>query len=714
MNITLLGNAIWGDNAHCLTLDLDTGAASRVSILGTLLLDYGSSAIPVSQTKFLKDVTTAATQGALTAHLDDFRTLGAMDLAWNYPAVKTDDIVQLPTSQSRRSAFCEKALDGCWPVRSARSKCRACEAAQQRHLHAAGCTEQDIRQYCGSPPPTAVTTDSQSVKTDDATATALRVLSTNTTTVHELTLYDGLSLISLLTSLLAITIVVAFAATNGAAVASILPLRPRDAVQHAKEYVESGQVDLLGPQPQPASDGRVSVKDYGAKGNGVTDDTAAIQRALDAAPVVYFPPGRYEATHVAINSNNSLVGAGWATIIHQVHGTNPRIQDKSYDGLFTLNKHNALAPVVNVSFASMQLQVDPPPAGTYNGQPVGKECCGMDSRSHVILAGNVQRLSLHNVLFSGWRGDALVLGGQMAGAQVAGFQGNVTVDCTVTDCTFDGISNNTRQGISGLSVDGLTVNGCRFLRCTNGVMPGAIDLEPELPSAFIRNVTIANSSFENIGPASSRRVALSSKCDSQPAGEFRSAFHCNLFVRAVDFGNMTPAGALRRGRIAFTNNWVSNCLGVRVIGAGVNSDLALAPFSEDISLIGNTFVGCKRLCFSPVNGLVINSNSFLNCGTMVIGDHEAMPTPSKLAKSVHITQNSYESSGEGHTGESGACAAIQIEYANGVEISGNDFNGAQSSTTPPPALCVRTLLPTSTCQPDHMYTLPTEYAQIAA
>ena len=227
---------------------------------------------------------------------------------------------------------------------------------------------------------------------------------------------------------------------------------------------------------------------------------------------------------MAVNSNNSLVGAGWETIIHQVHGTNPRIQDKSYDGLFTLNKHNALAPVVNVSFASMQLQVDPPPAGTYDGQ---------DERSHVILAGNVQRLSLHNVLFFGWRGDALVLGGQMAGFQVTGFQGNVTVDCTVTDCTFDGISNNTRQGISGLSVDGLTVNGCRFLRCTSGTMPGAIDLEPELPTAFIRNVTITNSSFENIGPAPSRREALSSKCDSQPdAGEFRSASHWFVWMRS--------------------------------------------------------------------------------------------------------------------------------------------------------------------------------------
>jgi hypothetical protein len=137
------------------------------------------------------------------------------------------------------------------------------------------------------------------------------------------------------------------------------------------------------------------------------------------------------------------------------------------------------------------------------------------------------------------------------------------------------------------------------------------------------------------------------------------------FGRTVDFGNMTPAGALRRGRISFSNNWVSNCLGVRVIGAGVNSELALAPFSEDILLIGNTFVGCKSFVFCPVNGLMISKNSFLNCGNMKIGDHEAMPIPSKLARSVHITQNSFLGSG--------ACAAIQIEYANGVEIAGNDF-----------------------------------------
>lgn len=42
--------------------------------------------------------------------------------------------------------------------------------------------------------------------------------------------------------------------------------------------------------------GRASVKDFGAVGDGVTDDTAAIQAALNAGGDVYFPAGRYRVT----------------------------------------------------------------------------------------------------------------------------------------------------------------------------------------------------------------------------------------------------------------------------------------------------------------------------------------------------------------------------------------------------------------------------------
>lgn len=44
----------------------------------------------------------------------------------------------------------------------------------------------------------------------------------------------------------------------------------------------------------------VNVKDFGAKGDGVTDDTEAIQNALDAISstkrILYFPCGYYNVT----------------------------------------------------------------------------------------------------------------------------------------------------------------------------------------------------------------------------------------------------------------------------------------------------------------------------------------------------------------------------------------------------------------------------------
>lgn len=52
----------------------------------------------------------------------------------------------------------------------------------------------------------------------------------------------------------------------------------------------------LGYTPANTSFLPLNVKDYGAKGDGVTDDTAAIQTALNKGGAIYFPPGRYKTT----------------------------------------------------------------------------------------------------------------------------------------------------------------------------------------------------------------------------------------------------------------------------------------------------------------------------------------------------------------------------------------------------------------------------------
>ncbi len=65
-----------------------------------------------------------------------------------------------------------------------------------------------------------------------------------------------------------------------------------------------------------------SVKDYGAVGDGVADDTASVQAAINACAtagggVVYFPSGQYNVSQLTINGQNNvqLRGAGTSSII---------------------------------------------------------------------------------------------------------------------------------------------------------------------------------------------------------------------------------------------------------------------------------------------------------------------------------------------------------------------------------------------------------------
>lgn len=64
----------------------------------------------------------------------------------------------------------------------------------------------------------------------------------------------------------------------------------------------------------------LNVKDppFNAKGDGSTDDTAAIQAALNSGPpgasnTVFLPPGIYPITGLTIDSDTELFGAGWTS-----------------------------------------------------------------------------------------------------------------------------------------------------------------------------------------------------------------------------------------------------------------------------------------------------------------------------------------------------------------------------------------------------------------
>ena len=49
-----------------------------------------------------------------------------------------------------------------------------------------------------------------------------------------------------------------------------------------------------------------NVKDYGAKGDGITLDTEAFQKAIDAGGMVYVPEGEYIVGTLYLKSNGGL------------------------------------------------------------------------------------------------------------------------------------------------------------------------------------------------------------------------------------------------------------------------------------------------------------------------------------------------------------------------------------------------------------------------
>jgi hypothetical protein len=70
------------------------------------------------------------------------------------------------------------------------------------------------------------------------------------------------------------------------------------------------QEQVASPLAQNMTD-IASVKKYGAKGDGTTDDTASIQAAFNASKAVFFPAGTYKITDtITITPETSISGAG--------------------------------------------------------------------------------------------------------------------------------------------------------------------------------------------------------------------------------------------------------------------------------------------------------------------------------------------------------------------------------------------------------------------
>jgi polygalacturonase len=225
--------------------------------------------------------------------------------------------------------------------------------------------------------------------------------------------------------------------------------------------------------PGPSSTLVVNVTDttYGAKGDGRTDDTAAIQKAIGVVGgtggTVYIPAGTYMVNALG-NAHGSY---GIALESHMKLTLHPQAVLKAIPNASSTYAILYVGAVSDVIISG----------GTVEGDRSTHLGSGGESGVGVYIASS-QCITLDSVTAKECWGD---------GFYVEGSQGSRNI--TLVNVTAD---HNRRQGLSIVRVDGMVVRNSTFKNSIGASPESGIDIEPN-DQETVNNVTITGCTFAN-------------------------------------------------------------------------------------------------------------------------------------------------------------------------------------------------------------------------
>lgn len=381
-----------------------------------------------------------------------------------------------------------------------------------------------------------------------------------------------------------------------------LPTRLQDAGLSAM-YVLKGEIVL-------------NAKDYGAKGDGVTDDALAIQEVLSRAqdgPIrVLFPAGTYVVGQKLFLYSNTVLDLGGATLLRSFNTSpggvsllkwadnteNLTIRNGTIDG----NGANYPGIAGSEGFDLIH------GTGIKNGlfeNLVFKDVVG----DHALDANTIDGLTVRDCRFTGWKD---IVGDRP-------FSESIQLDPNILD------------GATGTSNKGVTVTGCYFGPSTTPGFgsPGAgVGNHATVAGRTDSDIKIVNNTFDGCGFAG---------------------------VRGYRWDKVIIEG----------NTFIGGARGVHVTPM---SRADLTPESgTGYTITANTFTGCTSPilfavptlgpgnAYSRFKNVAITGNTF---------DGGAIGVNAAFVSQLSITGNSFYNGSE----------AIRTGYCDGVTISGNTAN----------------------------------------
>lgn len=235
----------------------------------------------------------------------------------------------------------------------------------------------------------------------------------------------------------------------------------------------------------------VSVKDFGAVGDGVADDTAAMQAAHNTGQIVYYPPGTYKFSTLTNITAGGIIGAGQTQTV--LLSTNTTSAD-----LITFTGASVGGPANALTFRDFMLQGQVPTKTAGAGIRVAPS----PNQNTYAYASNVTT-SYVPIGFDFVRASFFTLSGckllayNVAGVQVANAWNNDAGDSSIMGCAFSTpySSGSLPTGVKQLSSGGLRVIGNKFLGGNYGYWLNYTDSDGV--GTNTSNLIISGNSIEN-------------------------------------------------------------------------------------------------------------------------------------------------------------------------------------------------------------------------
>jgi hypothetical protein len=191
----------------------------------------------------------------------------------------------------------------------------------------------------------------------------------------------------------------------------------------------------------PKSFGDVNVREYGAIGDGISDDTDAIQRAIDRAQAnpVYLPAGVYLCGALFVFSNSTLHGDGWQSVL--LAKTNIKAH------LISPYDRRHIPSVSNVSIRDLKL------LGHSLAQNNGRRMTNITGCFHGIALLGASNSLVSGVWAEDFDGDGIYLGRNYSNPENAPAVNNLVQRCVVRKNVRNGMMIS--YGIGNIIQDSL-------------------------------------------------------------------------------------------------------------------------------------------------------------------------------------------------------------------------------------------------------------------